>query len=201
MIYGTPFRGIFYSFIKHHPKSSITDFVNVTASSSFSGRGDPIIVIDPRRTASISGEGWMTNSEENSSITFTLLRDNLTLHSYSLKSRIDYSCIYPLEWILEGSNDINNWELIHHKERGHEIDGKGKVGKWSCTLRKAFKSFRITQLGYNMYCDNDPKYHFALNKIEVYGKLGISYAEITCRIKSYFDAYFSFYAIIIMNIY
>ena len=181
MIYGTPFRGIFYSFGVHYPDAPITDLVDVTASSTAYNRGNVLYVIDPKKTYSSSEEGWISTSEENSSITVTLLRDNLTLSSYALRSRLEYETNFPLEWMLEGSNDQTNWELLHHKTRGDELKGLGRVGRWKCPTDKAFKSFRLTQIGVNSYTDEAAKYVFSMNKFELYGKLGISFASFTCR--------------------
>lgn len=175
----TPFRGVFYRMAKGFPTTKIEKLVNVSLSSFYKGRGDPYIAIDPRR--SYTGATWLSTSEENSSYCVTFLRDNLTIKAYSIKSRTDKSTYnQPLEWILEGSNDLVSWDLLHHKERGEEMRQKGAIGKWFVNSRKSYKSFKITQLGVNSYAEYVDRFVFGFNKLELYGKLDIELAKITC---------------------
>ncbi len=100
------FDGIFNFYYTYYPNSSISNLVKVRASSSLGGRGNPIYVIDPAVTATSIDANWISQNIENSSFTVIFQRDKLMITSYSLRARLDKNINTPLEWIVEGSNDL-----------------------------------------------------------------------------------------------
>ena len=103
-------------------------------SSTLGGRGDAFLVFDLRHD--FKSYSWISDNEENSSIVIQFIRDKLSLSSYSVKMRTDFSYNYPLEWNLEGSNDGFEWELVHHKERNKDLSSPGKVGTYRCSGKR-----------------------------------------------------------------
>ena len=134
---------------------------------------------DPKITSSSREYGWQSDSIENSSVTITLLRDRLKISSYSLQTRKDRDVNTPYEWILEGSNDLMNWETIHHKSHGDELINKSSKGHWECSSSIPFRFFKLTQLHENRKNTEEQKYMFSLSKIELFGTL-FPNEPITC---------------------
>ena len=171
-------KGALATLARYFPTTSFDKLINVTPSSTLSGRGDAFLVFDPRHD--FKDYCWISENKENSSITIQFMRDKLSLSSYSVKMRTDFSYNYPLEWNLEGSNNGNEWELVHHKERNKDLSSPDKVGTFICNNSKLFSFFKLTQIGANDYKREEEMYHFALKKVEFYGKFEFPLASFTC---------------------
>ena len=163
------FKGVFYSYFMNHSTKHINRLVKIKANSTHFGK--PINLLDPNVNSSQREDNWQSRSIENSSLTITLLRERLKISSYSLKSRTDWTHNTPYEWILEGSNDLMNWETIHHKPHGDELIYANTTGHWECSSSIPFRFFKLTQLNENKKSDEIYKYMFTLNKIEFFGTL------------------------------
>ena len=157
------FKGIFYSYFTNHSSKHINRLVKIKASST--NFGNPINLLKPN-----SGN-WQSKNIENSSLTITLLRERLMISSYSLKSRTDWSYNTPYEWVLEGSNDLINWETIHHKPRGDDLINIGSTGNWKCSSSVPFRHFKLMHLNENLKSDDTCKYMLTLNKVELFGTI------------------------------
>ena len=135
------FKGVFYNLYNHFSKSEVNRIVSADASSVYPGRGEPGVVIDYTITDRQNILNyWASNHIENSSISIHFSGYKLSLYSYSFQSRCTNNGNYPLEWILEGSNDLQNWELLHHKQRDFSIASLCSEGHWKSDVIKTFSS-------------------------------------------------------------
>ena len=165
------FNGIFYTFYKNYRKN-IENIVKVEASSTILGRGDPYCTIDPNVTGELNSNTWISESDVNSSIIYTFVKDKVSLISYSFRSRGDVDFNNPLEWNLYGSNNNNTWKMIHHKERDYYFNAKNAEKSFSFRKTIPYKHFKIMNIGTN----SNSNFHFAFNLIEFFGPLNERYA-------------------------
>ena len=105
----------------------------------------------------------------------------LKLSSYSLRARLDKDINTPLEWILEGSNEMKSWSFLHHKERGYELAYRGNEGNWEVDAKVFFRMFKLTMLGENIKYAEDQRFIFSLNKVEVFGTLSPFKEVLSCK--------------------
>ena len=171
--------GLFRHLFQTRTKTQIQKFVNVTASSTLSGRGDPFTTIDQTMDKSDFVTNWISESEENSSISISFFKHQFAINSYTLQRRISYSDNYPRQWVLEATNDGINWFLIHDKVEGDEMSASEPY-HWSCSKKEFYREYRFTMIGENHWYYQEYKYMFALATIEFFGAL----FETICTIHS-----------------
>ena len=162
--------GLFSHLFQIRSKSQIQKFVQVTASSTLSGRGDPFTTIDPIMDKSDYYTNWISESQENSSITISFVKHQFAINSYTLQRRINHSDNYPLQWILEATNDRNNWFLIHNKIKGEELSTSTPF-HWVCPQKEFYREYKFTMIGENSWHYDYLKYMFAIGTIEFFGSL------------------------------
>ena len=183
---------------KKYPTNYVNKIVKASASSVYANRSDPYVTINPCIQKTELGDYWISENIPNSSFSISFINHLFALDSYTIQSRdfADYNI--PLEWILEGSNDNLNWETIHFKERGNEINGEKKTFNWSCESKTSIYSyFKFTQIGENQHHSDDQKYMFAIGSIELFGTLFEKF--LTFRYKSFnLQNYFLFLLTFIM---
>ena len=112
-------NGLFhFAFRKYsNPNFVYGNIVTAFASGTYSGRVDPKVVLNPYADKNESYENWLSTNQTNSNITVSFLNHLFSIDSYTVQSRqgIDYNC--PLEWVLEATNDMNEWKRIHYKKK------------------------------------------------------------------------------------
>ena len=92
----SPLNGIFdYMFAKATNK--IHQFVQVSASSTHSGRGDPFTTIDPNANEQAYTDCWVSELVENSNLTISFINHQFALDSYTLQSRKGFDRNVPAE--------------------------------------------------------------------------------------------------------
>ena len=169
------FSFLFTQYSSHYVYEHI---VNVTASSTLSGRGDPTIVINPKADKDDPLENWLSGYEENSNITISFINHLFSIDSYTVQSRQGIENNFPLEWIFEATNDMKEWTTIHYKENGEELISQQKTYHAQCSDKNFFSSFRFTMIGENYHFDKNEKFYFGFGQIEFFGSL----FEIKCTL-------------------
>ena len=172
-----PLDGIFRKFTP-----MLSNYFEVTASSSLEGRGKVKNVIDQSIICDKLSNTWVSETKENSSFTIKFSRFVFKLDHYTIASRLDNDRNYPSEWIIEGSNDNLTWSLLHYHPRNDDIADLNIVCDWESDPNSQgyFSFFKMTMLGENTehYSEYDRVY-FPMNKIEFFGQALISYQ--TCQ--------------------
>ena len=181
---GDLFNGLFTYLFKTYPENPFSPFIQVNVSSSYANRADPLYVFVPEKNKNTTSQIWLSQSIPNSNYTITFKKNPFKLTSYSVRSRGDQSYNIPLEWILQGSNDLMNWVDVHHKERNNELIGGGKEKNYICQNQKFFCSYRFTQIGKNYYTVESQKYIFSIATIEFFGAFVDTYCT-ECRLKCF----------------
>ena len=76
-------------------------------------------------------------------------------------------------WVIEGSNDNQNWKKIDEHQNCNYLKGKSFVHLFSISKNQteSFKYLRIRQTGPNWYQNNDKDHHLCMSSIEFYGTL------------------------------
>lgn len=192
------FKGIFYSYFKNYSSKFINKLVKIEASTTSSSFGKPIILLNPDVNGASFTDIWQSESIENSSITISLLKERLLISSYSLKTRTFWSKNTPYEWVLEGSNDLINWVMIHHKSRGNELIATNSAGNWNCPSSAPYRFFKFIQLGENYKNNEDQRYMLTLSKIEFFGMIYPN-ERVTCYQRKRNDIKYSILLLIAIN--
>ena len=164
-------NGLFAYLFKEF-NATVNHIVSISASSSYPTRGSPDAIINPYIIKNNYPEYWISQNKQNSSFSLSFRNHIFALDSYTMQSRnyIDYNT--PLEWILEGSNDNANWDLIHHKKRGDELNGTALIYNWTCDSKTSFYSYyKFTHIGENYHLLNDERFIFAVGGLEIFGTL------------------------------
>ena len=193
------FDGIFSYLFGNFSQKRIKSIVDVFASSNFGDgeRGDPYFVINPQPLKIQDNETWVSKNIENSSLTIAFKQHQITLASYSMKSRQDSKSIFncPYEWILEGSNDNISWYLIHHKKWSEEMICRNKTGHWDFNEMNMYSFLKFTQIGENYHYQDFEKFVFTIGTIEFFGTLVECFGICTRRIfslKLFYNILFTF---------
>ena len=164
--------GVFNFLFSRLSLSDVHKIVEVSASSTLTGRGSPFTTIDPNAIEQVYTDCWVSDPVNNSNLTISFKHHLLSISSYTFQSRMRTNNNVPLEWIVEGTNDFQEWKTIHYKERGNEIVGNGIVHNWETSNHDFFHSYRITMIGENHHTYSEAeKFYFALGRIEFFGFL------------------------------
>ena len=124
---------------------------------------DPIQLFNPNPQRKII---WHTKSTQNASLSISLRHERFITTAVSLRSRADDDCYFPIELTIEGSNNDEDWKLLHHYE-GSELNGRGKETTLNITneQRRPYSNFKITQIKNEDLND----FYFVLNRVEFFG--------------------------------
>ena len=163
-------NGVFDKFESLMSLSDYRKLVKVTASSTFEGRGDPHVLVTHSSNSTSINDQWVSNPVKNSYFIITFLHHYFKLDSYSFKSRTSYHANIPAQWVVEGSNDMENWEHIHTHESNNDLYELGSECNWDSQNSNIFKSFKVTQTGPNIKTEYNENY-FCLGKVEFFGDL------------------------------
>lgn len=155
------FDGVFNYLRKN---SNLDDEVNISYSSF--GGGDPknLLIFDDQNLS------FFTENKENSWICFEFRKrkfipKNYTMRSYNWTKNVSH----PKSWVIEASNDKNEWLIIDQEEDCSFLNGKCLVYTFSIDNEQdlPFRFIRIRQTGPNWANYNFLKF----DSIEFYGTL------------------------------
>ena len=166
------FDGLFnYSFYNLSP-NFLLNKLNVTASSTRAGYGQPSDAINPFKDIV-----WHSENVKNSSIVISLIGFQFNPSSYSLKARNDNENHFPVNWAFEGSNDGNKWTTIDAPGYNTYINSIGKEHHYDIK-KNPNQYFRFLKfVGIQITKDN----YFILRKIELFGSMIISLSSLKMK--------------------
>ena len=134
--------------------------VNITASSIDWSRPVENIVEDD------NDKDFFTYNEPDSWIKFDFKERKVLLDHYTLKTWSgDESCAHLKNWVLEVSDDDNNFTEIDKRENCDLLYGKLKTATFEVSHSTPARFVRLRQTGENWCGDND----LLLNQIEFSG--------------------------------
>eukprot|EP01083_Nonionella_stella_P224105 798025_1 len=110
----------------------------------------------------------VTKPEHGAWFAVNLIDKYVDASHYTLRHYSSWDTEALRTWVLEGSNDGQQWDLVrsHVKDKG--LSGKGKTKTWALDSRgKRYQMWRIRQTGVN---SNNHKY-LSLSGFELYGVL------------------------------
>ena len=150
--------------------SNIEEEVKVTSSSYGGGDWHQLIQIDN------SNNNFYTNNENNPWICFEFKKHQIIPTSYTIKScnaSYPYGNQYPKNWIIEGSEDNKNWEIIDEQQNCEFLKGSNythtfSIKKKNNSNEKEFKFIRIRHIG---NCWNNSYNALNISSIELYGTI------------------------------
>ena len=155
-------KGIF-NFIRS--KMNINEEIKVNRSSE--GNGDENLLLNFENSQYI-----YINNKQNSWFCFDFKNHKIIPSHYSIKTIAASSNDRHLKnWIIEGSNDKENWTILDEQKNCSYLNGSNNVHSFQIDKQEKneqeFEYLRIRQTGTNWYGD----YYFYICSIEFYGKI------------------------------
>lgn len=158
------FNGII-KYLNDKTNGNIINEIDIT-SSSISLGNEPIkaTLFDDLKSY------FHTNGEENSYICFDFKDKRIVPTHYQLRSGPWYKNAHnPKNWVIEVSNDNQNWEIIDEQKECEIINGKSiaHLFQISNSNSNEFRYIKMRQNGKN--CAEG--FYFNISSFELYGKL------------------------------
>jgi hypothetical protein len=139
-----PLDGI-VSFLTRKFGGNIHDLgvVEVSASSQNWPRRRVSVIVDFRGTLSC----FATQDVANSWICINFKTRGIRASHYSIQTRTDSDSNLPRSWVLEGSDDRENWTIFDTRQANNELTGIGCVKTFSIANPRFVRLIRIRQTG------------------------------------------------------
>ena len=161
---GNPFKGIINHLI-NKTSSNINEALNITASYNFYDMKNVVTYDDDIM------KFFHSRNDPNSWICFDFKDHKIIPTNYSIKtdSRNQDELYHLKSWVIEGSNDSNNWEIIDEQNNCSYLNGRFNVHTFYINNkeRKEFRYIRLKQTGKNWHGDD----HLIFNSFEIFGDL------------------------------
>ena len=152
-----------------YDKNKFTSAVVASASSTLEGRANVSQVIDLVSPPTILD--WVSDNITNSNFTILFLKHRVKPSHYTLKGREGDHVNLPYQWILEATNDFENWETLHQYNNISSPLAQRKVMTFALTPSNSYRFFRFTQTGPNTETEMARFHCFIVGKVEFYGTL------------------------------
>lgn len=154
------------NFFRKVTNDKIGEKVEIKASSFESGRHPSNVVIFEE-----TEEDFATNDDAlNHWISFEFKENSVAPTAYKIMSfDSDKNMAHLKSWVIEGSNDNKNWEIIDSQNDCDYLNGSCLTHLFNISDNnsKEFRIIRLRQTGKNWFNN----YYLTLNSFELYGKL------------------------------
>lgn len=149
------FKGIIYKLYDCNPTSSKNGkIINITESSIINDNDKPENVIDYENIDS----AFYSKHVENSWIKFDFIERKVNPSAYSIRSNNwgGKGHCHPQHWVIEGSNDDNNWTILDSHTNNDSIDDRSKSNTFSIQNQNNifYRYLRLRQTGLNTASNN-----------------------------------------------
>lgn len=114
---------------------------------------------------------WSPDNEENSYIQFDFINSRVNITNYTLHTPSNDTKDYPKSWIVQCSNDLNNWVTFDKQVDRAEMNMQNSCQIFNCSLKnnEFYRYIRITSQG---PCWNrSGRYYFDISAVEFFGFL------------------------------
>lgn len=156
-----PFNGII-SYLKKQPGQNIFDAIEVTSSSTL-GNYIPINIIYDENEKNDEKSFWSRDIPD-SWISIHFKTHKIIPTGYLIHKKPGFSI--PISWVIEASNDNQNWEIIDKQNDCKELSSKNYL-TFEIKNKKSFSSIRVKMIEQN----SNGCYVLIIQTFEVYGTL------------------------------
>lgn len=110
-----------------------------------------------------------SSNDPNKTITFDFKNMRVQLSDYAIQSCKfgDEDYCHLKNWVVEVSNDKNEWKIIDSHENDASLNNKGAKSVFKCNCDNFYRYVQLRQTGNSWYKDG----HLYINLIEFFGKL------------------------------
>lgn len=166
------FSGII-NYLREKSNGQIETKIKITGSPIYQNADDHD---DPKCTTIFENhekKSYVSTNELDSWICYEFKEHQVTPTSYTIRARSYHDCCYPRNWVLEGSNGNDQWEMLDEKKDCDVFNKQNIVHTFKINNQqsKKFKIIRIRQTGHN----STNNYHLIINAFEIYGTLNEQY--------------------------
>lgn len=163
----SPFAGIF-NFLTKQSNNQITTEIIITASSTSTVSGAPHDVLNFAERKDFSSQ-----NRKNSWICFEFLNRYLVLSGYSIRTATRVVSAHPKSWVIEVSNDGQNWETIDEEKNCQHLRGSQKTHTFTVKSPKEeevrFVRMRLTDQNWQ----GDGNNCLVIDSFELFGSLSV----------------------------
>lgn len=158
------FQGII-NFLRKETNGNIENKMTISSSSIYnqSYEAKNIIVFEDIK------KSFFSQNEKKSWICFHFNENSVTLSNYTLRSYFNTPNDHPKTWVIQGSNDGQNWEDIDKQEDCPYLNGASLIHTFKIKKenRKEFSYIKLLQTDSNWYGRD----FLLIDSIEFYGEL------------------------------
>lgn len=158
------FSGIFNYLRSQTFGDRIENFVSITSSSQSSSNLNNLTKYDN------TSYYFKSKDTPNNWVCFDFRTRHVIPSGYTIRSiRGNPEHFYPKNWVIEGSNDKNSWEILDEQKDCPHLNGNNVSHTFIIKNEKAddFQYIRIRQTGTNWNGSN----HLGMNSFELFGTL------------------------------
>ena len=144
--------------------------VNITSSSVISDK----VIYQPRNVLNYEDDRQIFQSygESNSWLCIDFKNFKINPTHYSLRSNAFgvKGVFNPQSWDIEGSNDLNNWDLLDSRRKEKSLDNRAATNTFEITNKSCnyYQYIRIIQRGVNTRNYNES---LCFSSIELFGSI------------------------------
>lgn len=115
---------------------------------------------------------WSPNGVNNATVTFDFKEKKVKLSSYSFHTPSVSTHDYPKSWLIECSNDANNWDVVDDRNNEEIMNNYNICRTFQC-MNKSNEFYRFIRIKTNGPCWNPKggRYFFDLAAVEFFGIL------------------------------
>lgn len=159
------FKGII-NYLKENSKDGLEKEINITSSSVFSKSYDPrnVLIYNDK------SKRFLSDDIENSWICIDFKKHRIIPTNYSIKSfELNQNSAHPKSWVIEASNDNQNWDLIDEKNNCPALNGRNFIHTFKIKnqVHNKYRYIRLRQTKPNCAESN----YLMISCIEFYGTL------------------------------
>lgn len=146
--------------------------VNITSSSIFDGDW----MYHPKNAADFESDScFFSRDEPNTWICYDFGDNQVIPTSYTLKSSstVESGDHNLKSWVIEVSNDGEEWTIIDSREDNDDLDGTGATHNFSITpgrVEQASRFIRLRETGPNHCADGEQWYFVLIEGFEIFGR-------------------------------
>ena len=109
---------------------------------------------------------WCSQDLPNSSVIITFKKHLLKLTQYTMRARGDGNWAMPINWVIEGSNNLIDWHFIKEEGPNQDLLLTKAQKTYNATADNFFKHYKFTQ-----HLTQSPVDNFCFSKLELFGHL------------------------------
>lgn len=118
-------------------------------------------------------KSFVSENKPNSWLLFDFKKNRIIPSHYTVRTRSGCDCCHPATWVIEGSNDNSQWDVIDQQNDCPYLKGIRLVHTFEINKQdsKEYQYIRFRQTGKSANASGINDDHLVINSLEFYGSL------------------------------